>query len=279
MSVNAADMIDFFAPAGIEIETLTPSAWGGHIPFMLCLMNFIRPKTYVELGTHYGASFFAVCQAVKFYDIECHPTAVDLWIGDEHAGVYDESVYNDFTWIFNSKYGGVGTVLREDFNKAVENFENKSIDLLHIDGLHTYEAVKNDYTVWLPKVSDNGIILFHDTCVRDRGFGVWKFWDEIKDCHASFNFQHTHGLGVIAFGSREDNALVSILEEVNSSSNTRESFEYFFANCGRRAVNEALRKFQAHDPLVDFINKVRSKDSYRKAWFRVVQKFRAVVKS
>ncbi len=279
MGINAADMINFYAPSEMQIEILTPTAWGGHIPFMFCLMNFIRPKTYVELGTHYGASFFAVCQAIKFYNIDCHPTAVDLWMGDEHAGVYDESVYNDFTWIFNTKYGCKGTILREDFNKAVEKFEDQSIELLHIDGLHTYEAVKNDYTRWLPKVSRHGIILFHDTCVKDRGFGVWKLWDEIKDSHVSFNFRHTHGLGILAFGCPEDNALVSILKEVNSSSATQESFEYFYANCGRQAVNEALGKFQTHDPLVDFINKVRSKDSYRKACFRIVQKFRTILKS
>lgn len=237
-------MLKFLEPSGTAIETLTPTAWAGHIPFMFCLMNYVRPRTYVELGTHYGASFFAACQAIREFRIDCTPTAIDLWEGDEHAGKYDEEVFKQFKWILGSKYAGISNIVRKDFTEAAADFKDKSLDLIHIDGLHTYEAVKNDYEIWLPKASANGVVLFHDTQVLERGFGVWRLWNEIKDDHVSFNFTHTHGLGIIALGSRATNPLISILELVNSSEPSKNAFDNFFHIAGKQALSEAMSKIR-----------------------------------
>lgn len=145
-------------------------------------------------------------------------------------------VLSIFIWM----YQGIGDVLRIDFSEAAADSENQRLDLIHIDGLHTYEAVKNDYETWLPKASQNGVMLFHDTNVRERGFGVWKFWDEIKDECVSFNFTHTHGLGVIALGSADLNPIISILQKVNGSENFKNSFDHSFRLAGERAVSEAI---------------------------------------
>lgn len=243
-SAETLRLLQFLEPAGTRIETLTLTSWGGHIPFMFCLMNYFRPRTFLELGTHYGASFFAVCQAIREFGLNCSPTAVDLWAGDEHAGKYGENVYASFRRIHQDKYHGIGCVLRKDFNEAAADFDNQSLDLIHIDGLHTYEAVKNDYETWLPKVSPNGIMLFHDTHVRERGFGVWKLWDEIKGDYVSFNFSHTHGLGVLALGSADSNPVIPILQTVNDSETARNSFDHFFRLAGERAISEAISQIK-----------------------------------
>jgi len=75
-------------------------------------------------------------------------------------------------------------------------FPDASIDLLHIDGTHTYDDVKADFESWLPKLSPNGIVLLHDVILRDRGFGVWKLWEEIAREDNSFLFEFGYGLGV-----------------------------------------------------------------------------------
>lgn len=157
-----------FAPDPFEEN----SAWLGHIPFAAYLVMAFKPTCFVELGTHYGHSYFAFCKAVQEHALSSRCYAVDTWQGDEHAGRYGEDVYNLVARQNTDSYAGFSTLLRMDFSQAVESFADGSIDLLHIDGLHTYEAVRSDFETWLPKLSSEAVVLFHDTNVRRDDFGV-----------------------------------------------------------------------------------------------------------
>jgi len=87
------------------------------------------------------------------------------------------------------------------FAEALPDFADKSIDILHIDGRHFYDDVRQDFLDWLPKLSDNGIVLFHDTQIRERNFGVYQFWEQLSQVRPSFEFHHHCGLGVLSTGS------------------------------------------------------------------------------
>ena len=54
------------------------------------------------------------------------------------------------------------------FSQAVDCFEDGSIDVLHIDGYHTYDAVKSDFNGSIGKMSDIGILLMHDINVHEQ---------------------------------------------------------------------------------------------------------------
>lgn len=179
-----------------------PSAWSGHLAFAGWLVEEHRPTMVVELGTHRGLSFMAFCQAVADNRIDCRCFAVDTWQGDPHAGIYGEEVYSEVSSYRASRYAGFSELLRMRFDDALEYFDDGSVDLLHIDGMHTYDAVKHDFESWLPKLSERAVVLLHDTSVREREFGVWRYWDELREKYPSFEFTHSHGLGVIAL--RED---------------------------------------------------------------------------
>lgn len=153
----------------------------------------------VELGTHWGEAYFTFCQTVEEQSLSCLCYAVDHWRGDEHAGRYGEEVFDEVNEYNNRFYRQFSYLLRASFDEALSQFADESIDLLHIDGLHTYEAVKHDFDAWLPKVSKGGVILLHDIAPRHEDFGVWRLWDEIKtEFSDAFEFHHSWGLGVVA---------------------------------------------------------------------------------
>ena len=212
-----------------------PASWVGHIPFAFWLVENHKPQIVVELGAHSGNSYFSFCQAVNSLSLKTQCYAIDSWEGDEHAGEYDgDKIFYKVNSHNEKLYSGFSSLKRMYFNDAVSEFENGSIDILHIDGLHTYEAVKNDYDTWLSKISDRGIILFHDVTVREKDFGVWRLWDEVKNSYQSFLFDHCNGLGVLVVGkSVPSDFLASLLDhEVVAKK--------LFESLGARLIDKAV---------------------------------------
>jgi hypothetical protein len=130
------------------------------------------------------------------------------------------------------------------FDEALPRFADGSIDLLHIDGCHTYEAVRHDFEAWLPKLSDRGVVLLHDTAERRAGFGVYRFWAEVAAKYPSLNFEHCHGLGMLLVGARPEPALQDFMQLAAAEP---AAIQQFFAFQGLR-----VGKHQALDYSVAF---------------------------
>jgi hypothetical protein len=177
-----------------------PSAWYGHVPFAHWIVGALRPRVIVELGTHYGVSYCAFCQAIVDHGFDTRCYAVDTWKGDEQSGHYGEEVYADLCAFQEERYGAFSELLRCTFDQALPFFQEGSVDLLHLDGLHTIEAVTHDFEQWRPKMSETAVVLFHDINVKKGRFGVWRLWEELRPQFPTFEFLHEHGLGILAPG-------------------------------------------------------------------------------
>jgi len=204
------------------------SAWSGHIPFAHWLVVAARPGVFVELGTHAGVSYSAICESVLRSGTGTRCFAIDTWKGDKQAGFYDESVYLDLKQFHDKHYASFSGLLRMTFDEALARFDDGSIDLLHIDGLHGYEAVAHDFETWLPKLSERGVIIFHDTNERRKGFGVWRLWEKLRSLYPSFEFLHSHGLGILCVGEQAPASVLSLCKVGNAEeiARVRERFQY-----------------------------------------------------
>ena len=205
-----------------------PNSWIGHVPFAAWVIKELSPNIFVELGTHTGNSYFAFCTAVSESDLPTKCFAVDTWKGDEHAGSYDEGIFIKVNTHNQDYFAGFSRLLRMTFDEAISYFSNETIDLLHIDGLHTYEAVLHDFENWLPKLAPGAVVLFHDTNVRERNFGVWKLWEELKKRYPdNMEFFHSHGLGVLQLNNAPHYKRLAWLEP--KSQEKQHLIQYFSA--------------------------------------------------
>jgi hypothetical protein len=210
------------------------STWAHHQPFGYDLAAALRPKLLVELGTQAGLSYFTFCQAMKEHGVDGLAYAVDTWQGDEHTKAYDDEVYQSVAK-HNRQYNGFSYLMRMLFQDALRHFGDATIDLLHIDGLHTYEAVSEDFRLWGPKVRPGGLVLFHDVRARLLDFGAWRFWDELEREHETFAFNHGFGLGVLRMpgGDRSDDPLLVRLLFEGSRADGGEALRAFYVHAVR----------------------------------------------
>lgn len=240
MSNNKDQAWIIHSPNFEYLNELNPSEapWGGHNFFAYDLIVNLKPELLVELGTFKGYSLFSFSQAAKDFNLETRINAIDTWEGDKHAGFFGEELYHIFQKIKAKYYKGVNIIIHKKlFDKAIEDFNDKSIDILHIDGLHTYEAVKHDFNTWLPKVKENGVIMLHDVCEKSDDFGVYKLWIELKTKYKNtITFKYSHGLGVIFL----DDKLYEIYAD--QSEELQRLYKLKFELQDSKAVNRVISK-------------------------------------
>ena len=232
------------------------SFWRQHIPFAMFLVQLLEPEIVVELGTHYGDSYCAFCQAVSEIGLNTACYAVDTWQGDPHVGDYKSDVIEDLRSHHDKLYSSFSTLVQSTFDEALSHFGDGTIDLLHIDGYHTYEAVLHDFECWKPKLSSKGVVLFHDINVRERDFGVWKLWQEVKEEYPYFEFFHGHGLGLLAVGKEQRPAFREWLKETREHAMAMRSF---FFSLGER-LDLLLRKAEFEEGERPLREELKGKD-------------------
>jgi predicted O-methyltransferase YrrM len=165
------------------------TAWGEHKIFSSWLVNYLQPTTTVELGVDYGYSLFCLAEARigKVYGFDVFESDQGYSSGHD---TYD--VVMEFKQKHN--YDNV-EVIKGDYTEAVKTW-TKPIQILHIDGDHSYEGCKRDFDNWSPLVEDGGIILMHDINSQSWGGTVGKVYSEIEGWSKG-RFNEAEGLGIL----------------------------------------------------------------------------------
>ena len=238
---------DFISDASFWLpDSLVESAWIEHAPFAFWLIEAHRPRILVELGTHNGYSYLVFNQAVKGLDTGTRCLAVDTWKGDEHSGLYGPEVLERLREYHDRRYASFSQLVPLTFDEAVESFQDGTIDLLHIDGRHFYEDVRHDFETWKPKLSNRAVVMFHDICVRENGFGVFRLWEELRAKYPYFEFIHGHGLGILGVGKALSDA-VSALLAASKDPATADQIRAVYNRLGSALTDQFMYKYWKAD--------------------------------
>lgn len=134
-----------------------------------------KELTLVEIGSYAGESTKIFCENfgkvisidpyIEDYDMN-DPACHNMKLND----VYDVFIENTFH-LNNLKH------IRKTSDDAVINLKGKSIDVVYIDGLHTYEQVRKDIHNYTPHIKPGGFICGHD--YHPHWNGVIRAVDEI----------------------------------------------------------------------------------------------------
>lgn len=211
---------------------LAHSEWLEHIPFAFWLVDALQPRKIVEIGTNDGSSYFSFCQAVANLELDTQCFSINTWSGAEHSSENYEDAYSQVSIHNKENYFSFSTLMRSIPEQALEHFEEGSIDLLHIDGLHTLDAVRQTFENWLPKLSPSAVVIMHDTNIRTRGFGVFRFFNELKAIYPHFEFAHGNGLGVIGVGNKQHTSMQA-LYRLSSKPSTLQQAKDIFSRLGK----------------------------------------------
>ncbi len=191
-----------------KLSNTYSSAWLGHMKFAFFIVNLLKPSVIVDLGVDFGHSTFSFASAQQGTVF-----GIDSFEGDIQSGIKNtlnivNKLKNDLVLqdllIDNIKF------IKGYFDDIFNHFD-QTIDILHIDGLHTIEAVSNDYNKWITKTSDNAVILFHD--VMSYPDSVGKVFNDIQ--YPKFYFTHSAGLGVVCKTQKLLNFILSNTELPN----------------------------------------------------------------
>jgi hypothetical protein len=90
---------------------------------------------------------------------------IDSWKGspNELTSTHQLATQVDIYEVFKKNMGERSyKSIRGLSSEVVNQFEDESLDVVFIDLTHTYESVKQDIELWLPKVKKGGLLAGHD---------------------------------------------------------------------------------------------------------------------
>lgn len=151
----------------------------------------LNPKTVVEIGSFYGAtlwSFIVNCPSLEII------VSVDLPITpDDHR--YPQMIKSRKKWK-TWKLPPIEIIADSHLPSTLEDTKRvvNDVDVLFIDGDHSYKGLKMDYEMYSPLVREGGIVAIHDHLYYANS--VAKFVEELKPNVTYEEINHTNSLGI-----------------------------------------------------------------------------------
>ena len=127
--------------------------------------------TIVELGNREGLGILSIYDALS-----------------ENSELYTLDIVDDVRFINDKIKSDSRVHILNDFNsldsdRIEKTFEKKSISMIFLDTIHTYEQVTQEFKLWEPYMKDDCVMCIDD--IRDYmpGRTKWRFHEELDYTH------------------------------------------------------------------------------------------------
>lgn len=160
----------------------------------------IRPKKVLEIGTLQGGT---LCILARLSAPDARIISIDL-PGGKFGGGHSKLrslLCHTFGKLFQRMHLIRGDSHSEQVAAGVRKIM-QSLNVLFIDGDHTYEGVKHDFLSYSPLVRSGGIVAFHDIAdhPKETGCDVSRFWNEVKTSYRHEEIIENRGQGWAGIG-------------------------------------------------------------------------------
>jgi hypothetical protein len=141
-----------------------PLGLNGHdeVPFFMREVSRVRGGRIVEVGCYLGGFTWYGSQIAR--DNYSEWRCVDHWAGSSDLSASDwHDIYTGF--LQNMRDARLDDFLQVERSTSIEaaaGTPDASVDLVFIDGDHSYDQCRADIEAWRPKVKRGGAILGHD---------------------------------------------------------------------------------------------------------------------
>ncbi len=193
--LHRIDPYDSFDPTAWPEDV---SGWGSDSPAFGELVESLRPRRIIEIGTWKGGSALTLAGHLERLDLDCEIICVDTWLGalemwadlddpNRHGSLNLKHGYPSLYYTF------LANVVRAGQQGRITPFPVPSItaaqwcalrgvhaDLIYLDGSHEEEDVYQDLVTWWDIVRPGGVLVGDDWSWDGVRLAVQRFANEHK---------------------------------------------------------------------------------------------------
>jgi cephalosporin hydroxylase len=197
-SMTPDKLVDF----SLKYPAISPVQMRSEIVEYARIVAELRPRTALEIGTFRGGTLFIHSRLAT-----PHATLISIDLPGSFLGKIwrwlHTPIFNRFT-----QNGQTLHLLRADshrketLSRVSKLLNGRQLDLLFVDGDHSYMGVRADFEMYAPFVRPGGVVAFHDIAAQPLPNEVARFWNEIKPRYRHKEILHSTatdamGVGVI----------------------------------------------------------------------------------
>lgn len=146
------------------------------------ILYFHKPQNFLEIGTQYGGTFYLLSSLSSGKKI-----SIDLE-GGAYGGLDIETI-KERNSVLKSFFPdchllNMDSHLETTLDSVKKILNGEKLDLLFIDGDHSYSGVRKDFEMYRQILRAGGILIFHDINYMPKlpECEVHQFWDELFNC-------------------------------------------------------------------------------------------------